>query len=72
MYLLGALCRTCRTDDIQERFKSNSKMLKVTFVILGLLNGLRSYILYTKGHGAAAWRMFSYNNPIVVFMAVVA
>lgn len=69
MYLLGALCRT---DDIQERFKSNSKLLKVTFVIFGFLNGLLSYVLYIKGHGAAAWRMFSYNNPIVVFMAVVA
>lgn len=69
MYLLGALCRT---DDIQERFKSNSKLLKVIFVIFWLLNGLLSYILYIKGHGSAAWRMFSYNNPIVVFMAVVA
>lgn len=69
MYLVGALCRT---DDIQSLFKSKCKILKVAFVILGLLNGLLAYAFSVKGNGTAAWRMFSYNNPIMVFMAVVA
>lgn len=69
MYLVGALCRT---DDIQNFFKSKEKMLKVLFIILGLLNGLAAYIFSLKGYNGAAWRMFSYNNPIVVFMAIVA
>lgn len=69
MYLVGSLCRT---DDIQSLFKSKCKMLKVAFVILGLLNGLLAYAFNVKGNGTTAWRMFSYNNPIMVFMAVVA
>lgn len=69
MYLVGSLCRT---DDIQTFFKSKKRLLKVGFVLLGLLNGLIAYVFNVKGHGAAAWRMFSYNNPIMVFMAVVA
>lgn len=69
MYLVGSLCRT---DDIQSLFKSKCRMLKMAFVVLGLLNGLLSYVFSIKGHGAVAWRLFSYNNPIMVFMAVVA
>lgn len=69
MYLVGSLCRT---DDIQSLFKSKCKMLKVAFVILGLLNGLLAYAFNVKGNGTAAWRMFSYNNPIMVFMAIIA
>ena len=69
MYLVGALCKTA---DMQNFFKTKEKMLKVLFIILGLLNGLTAYIFSLKGYNEAAWRLFSYNNPIVVFMAIVA
>lgn len=68
MYLVGALCRT---DDIHNFFSAKIRFLKFGFVVLGLLNGLLSYVFSIKGHGAVAWRLFSYNNPIMVFMAVV-
>lgn len=69
MYLVGSLCRT---DDIQNFFRKKEKILIVLFAIFGLLNGLVAYIFSLKGYNEVAWRMFSYNNPVIVFMAIVA
>lgn len=69
MYLVGSLCRT---DDIQNFFKKKGKILNVLFVIFGLLNGCTAYIFGSKGYNEVAWRMFSYNSPVIVFMAIVA
>ncbi len=35
------------------------------------INGIISYFLYIWGNGNAAWRMFSYNNPIIIAAAII-
>ena len=45
MYLVGSLCRT---DEIQNFFRKKEKILNVSFVVFGLLNGLVAYIFRTN------------------------
>lgn len=67
MYILGAVV------DVEFLCKGkNRNKLTMFFLIFALfINGIISYFLYIWGNGNAAWRMFSYNNPIIIAAAII-
>ena len=66
MYLIGAICESTQ---LEKTYKMN--YYHVAFIVLWVENGIMSYILASKGFGKWAWRLFSYNNPIVVLMSII-
>lgn len=66
MYLIGAICESTQLEKTYKKVCYNA-----AFIVLGVANGVMSYILASMGFGRWAWRLFSYNNPIVVFMSII-
>lgn len=67
MYMLGTLV------NVNFSYKGkNRKVIAIVFLMLVLFgNGIVSYFLYLRGNGNSAWRLFSYNSPILVVAAII-
>ena len=67
MYILGAVVNA----NFSYKGKKQEKNAIIFLILMLFGNGLASYFLYLRGNGNVAWRLFSYNNPILVVAAII-
>lgn len=65
MYILGAM------NDINDTSVRDNKTKNILYFVGALtINGLLSWSFYSFNRGDLAWRMFAYNNPLMIIMSV--
>lgn len=65
MYMLGAMY-----DINDSRARDNKTKSIIYFVAILTINGLLSWSFYSFDRGDLAWKMFAYNNPLMIIMSV--
>ena len=65
LYIIGA---GIRKYDIGKNIKS--RYLIITYIMCAIINSGAVIVLMWLGRGGLAWRMFAYNNPLIVIEAI--